>query len=315
MPPDDVFRQAELQAEPADFVLEQVAQRLDQLEAKSCRQAADVVVQLDRVGRAVGAGAAFDHVGIERALGQESGAVDLARLRRAKHSMNAWPMRRRFSCGSVTPASAARNRSLGLDDVQIGFEVAAELVRRLGLFVLAQQAVVDQDARELRGRWRWIEQRRDDGRIDAAREAADHAVLADPLADARDGSVGEIAAAARCRVQPADVVQESCAADRVAARRVRDFGMKLQAVERRSCFAGAWRHTGRCRSRSGAEVAGDRCRPDRRGSSRPDRACPRARRRRTVGVAPISISARPNSRFGRRLHVGRRAPGTPAALP
>ncbi len=25
--------------------------------------------------------------------------------------MNAWPMRRRFSCGSVTPASAARNRS------------------------------------------------------------------------------------------------------------------------------------------------------------------------------------------------------------
>ena len=71
MPPDDFFRQAELQAELADFVLEQIAQRLDQLEAELRRQAADVVVQLDRVGRAVGGGAAFDHVGIERALGQE----------------------------------------------------------------------------------------------------------------------------------------------------------------------------------------------------------------------------------------------------
>ena len=53
VPPDDFLGQAELQAELADFVLEQVAQRLDQLEAELRRQAADVVVQLDRVGRAV----------------------------------------------------------------------------------------------------------------------------------------------------------------------------------------------------------------------------------------------------------------------
>ena len=79
MPPDEVFRQAQLQAQPADFVLEQVAQRLDQLEAQLRRQAADVVVQLDRRGRAVGRRAAFDHVGIERALGQKLDALDLAR--------------------------------------------------------------------------------------------------------------------------------------------------------------------------------------------------------------------------------------------
>ena len=70
--PDDVFRQAELQAELADFVFEQVAERFDQLEAQLGRQAADVVVQLDRVGRAVGGGAAFDHVGVERALGEDT---------------------------------------------------------------------------------------------------------------------------------------------------------------------------------------------------------------------------------------------------
>ena len=82
MPPDDVFRQAELQAEPADFVFEQIAQRFDQFEAQLRRQAADVVVELDRVGRAVDGGAAFDDVGVERALGEELGALDLASLRR-----------------------------------------------------------------------------------------------------------------------------------------------------------------------------------------------------------------------------------------
>ena len=76
MPPDDLLRQAQLQAELAHFVLEQVAQRLDQLEAKFFGQAADVVVQLDGGGGAVGGGAAFDHVGIERALGEELGVVD-----------------------------------------------------------------------------------------------------------------------------------------------------------------------------------------------------------------------------------------------
>ena len=64
----------------ADLVLEQVAQRLDQLEAQVLGQAAHVVVQLDGGRRPVGRAAAFDHVGIERALGQEPGVVDPRRL-------------------------------------------------------------------------------------------------------------------------------------------------------------------------------------------------------------------------------------------
>ena len=44
VPPDERVGQAELQAEPADLVLEQVAERLDQLEAELLGQAADVVV-------------------------------------------------------------------------------------------------------------------------------------------------------------------------------------------------------------------------------------------------------------------------------
>ena len=125
MPPDEVFGQAQLHAQPAHFVLEQVAQRLDQLEAELLRQAADVVMQLDRRRRAVGRGAAFDHVGIERALGEELDVLESCLASSLKHSMNTWPMRRRFSCGSVTPASVAEEPRLAVDDVQVGLEVLA----------------------------------------------------------------------------------------------------------------------------------------------------------------------------------------------
>jgi hypothetical protein len=45
---DEHFGQAQLAAQFADFVLEQFAQRLDQLHVHAFGQAADVVVALDR---------------------------------------------------------------------------------------------------------------------------------------------------------------------------------------------------------------------------------------------------------------------------
>ena len=80
MPPDAFFGQAQLQTQPAHFVLEQILERLDQLEAEFRRQAADVVVRLDGGGWAVLRGAAFDHVGIERSLGQEANVLDVSGL-------------------------------------------------------------------------------------------------------------------------------------------------------------------------------------------------------------------------------------------
>ena len=60
----------------AHFVLEQLAQRLDQLEAHALGQAADVVVALDR-RRRPDHRHALDHVGIERALGEEVELADV----------------------------------------------------------------------------------------------------------------------------------------------------------------------------------------------------------------------------------------------
>ena len=85
MAADERLRQAELAAERAHLVLEQFAQRLDQLQPHALGQAADVVVALDRRRRAAGEGDALDHVGIERALREKldrpaAVAGDAARL-------------------------------------------------------------------------------------------------------------------------------------------------------------------------------------------------------------------------------------------
>ena len=66
--PHDLLGQPELLADRAHLVLEQVAQRLDELEVHVVGEAADVVVRLD-VG-VVGA-ARLDDVGIQRALHEE----------------------------------------------------------------------------------------------------------------------------------------------------------------------------------------------------------------------------------------------------
>ncbi len=81
MAADERVGQAELAAERAHLVLEQFAQRLDQLHVHALGQAADIVVRLDRDRRAAGERHALDHVGIERALRQEFRAADLLRLR------------------------------------------------------------------------------------------------------------------------------------------------------------------------------------------------------------------------------------------
>ena len=80
MAADEALGQAELAAQGADLVLEELAQRLDELQVHPLGEAADVVVALDRDRRAAGEADALDHVGIERALGEELRVADLLRV-------------------------------------------------------------------------------------------------------------------------------------------------------------------------------------------------------------------------------------------
>ena len=138
----------------------------------SAGQPADVVVRLDLRRDAVVRPAGLDHVRVERALHEEARTCPALRASSSKTRMNSSPTILRFSSGSATPASRERNRSLGLDVHERHLEVPAERLDDLLGLVLAQEAVVDEDARELVAD-RLVDEERRDGRVDAARERAE----------------------------------------------------------------------------------------------------------------------------------------------
>src|SRR5207249_11941431 len=76
----DPLGQAQLPPHLPHLVLEQLAQRLDELPWQVGAQAADVVVRLDRHRRSAPRRGGLDHVGIERSLDQEADVpADVAR--------------------------------------------------------------------------------------------------------------------------------------------------------------------------------------------------------------------------------------------
>ena len=134
----------------------------------------------------------------------------------------------RLASGSSTPARRSRKSGAGVDRDQGDVEVAAEQLHDLLGLARPQQAGVDEHAGELIGD-RLVQQQRGDRRIDPAREAADHAAVADLVADALNGRLperghGPVAAAA------GDMADE-VAKERLAVRGVHDLRMELHAVK------------------------------------------------------------------------------------
>ena len=85
----------------------------------------------------------------------------------------------RFCSGSSTPSSSSRKRSCACTCTSGTPEVLAERLDDLLRLVLAQQAVVDEDARELVAD-RLVHEQRGDGGVDAAGERAEHALARRP---------------------------------------------------------------------------------------------------------------------------------------
>ncbi len=113
-----------------------------------------------------------------------------------------------------------------MDDLDA--EVAREGLHHLLALVEAQQAVVDEHAGELVADG-LVQQRRDHGGIDAARQAEDHLIVADLRLDLGNGLldvVGHVPVAAAA----ADVAHEA-REDLAALERVRDLGVELHGVE------------------------------------------------------------------------------------
>ena len=139
--------------ERAHLVLEQFAQRLDQLHVHALGQAADIVVRLDRHRRAAGERHRFDHVGIERALREELDRAapvggDLCRL--ALERLDEQPADRlALGLGVGDAGERAEEGAAGLDMDERDVEMVAEQPHDFLALARAHQAVIDEHAGEL----------------------------------------------------------------------------------------------------------------------------------------------------------------------
>jgi hypothetical protein len=223
---DHVVRQAERQAELAHLVLEQLAQRLEQLQAERLGQAADVVVALDRL-RLLGLGAArLDDVGIDRALGQPLRLLQLAGGA-GEHldELAADDLALLLRIGDA--GELAEELLAGVDGDHLRVQPVGEHLHHHAGLVEAQQPVVDEDAGQPVADGA-VDQRRGDARVDAAREAEDHLVAADLVADPRHRLVDVVA---HHPVGPGTADVEDEALEQLATlHRVGDLGMELHAV-------------------------------------------------------------------------------------
>lgn len=229
---DDLVRQAELLADHPDLVLEQLAQRLDELELQVLGEAAHVVVGLDV--RGAGAAAGLDHVRVERALDQERDVLALGclgddlRLGLLEDADELAPDDLPLLLGVRDALERGEEALLGVHDLELhagrGDEVLLDL---LGL-ALAHQTVVDVHTGELRADG-LLHEGRGDRRVHSAGQTADRALGTDLLADQGDLLVDDVAGGPG-RGETRAAVQEVLQ-DLLAVRGVHDLGVVLDAVE------------------------------------------------------------------------------------
>ena len=174
--PHDLLGQAELLADRAHLVLEQVAQRLDELEVHVVGEAADVVVRLDH---RVVAAARLDDVGVERALHEEPRVVDRSRATSSNTRMNVSPMILRLRSGLDDVVERVEEPVGRLHVHEVDVELAPERLLHLLGFAEPQQPGVDEHARELVADG-LVHERGGDRGVDAARQPADHALACRP---------------------------------------------------------------------------------------------------------------------------------------
>ena len=244
--PHHLLGQAQLLADAADLVLEQRAQRLDELEVHLLGQAADVVVRLD-LRRDARLAARLDHVRVERPLDEERRPPEPSRLL-LEHPDELLPHAAPLLLGVGDALEPGQEPLLGVDVDERARGSACESLDDLRGLVLAQEPMVDEDAGELVAD-SLVDEQCGDRRVDAARERAEHALAADLRADPLDLLLDHRGRRPRRR-HPGGAVEEVLE-HLLAVRRMHDLGVELHPVET------ALRRLERCDGR-GRRLGGDR---------------------------------------------------------
>ena len=182
---DEAFGHAELVTYAAHLVLEEPLERLAQLQVHLLGQSAYVVVALDDHARNA---EALYAVGVYRALGEPFGVSYLLCLG-VEHFYEVAAYYLALLLWVAHSFQVLEELVAGVyaDDVEAEALVCVHYLLEL---VLAQHAVVDEDARKI-GTYGAVEQRGAHGRVDAAAEAEDHAVVAELLFQLFHGSFYE----------------------------------------------------------------------------------------------------------------------------
>ena len=139
------------------------------------------MVCLDRGGWSIGVGSRFDHVGVQRSLGQELRIRDrLGFLAKHLDEHPADDFSFLLWVGHV--GEFIQELALSVGDMQVGLEMVGESFLDLTRLAGAQQAIVDEDTRELVTDGP-REQCGDDGGIHSTGETADDSLGTDPGPD------------------------------------------------------------------------------------------------------------------------------------
>src|SRR5829696_5598775 len=168
LPPDEPFGHPELRRNDAYLVLEEVPQRLDEVEVHNLGEAAHVVVTLYPGG--VARPALYD-VGVERALHKESGVLEFVRLLlEGADELLTDDLALRLGVRDVSELVQETSRRVYVDERHV--RVLAERLDDLLGLIVSQETVGDEDARQIVADGPVDEHRRR-RRIDPAGEPAD----------------------------------------------------------------------------------------------------------------------------------------------
>ena len=199
-------RQAELDAEAAHFVLEQLAQRLDQAELHVSGRPPTLWWLLMTCALPVLLPADSITSGIDRALRQPLRIGELVRL--LVEDLDEQVADDLALGFRIADAFERVEIAIGgVDADHLDAHVLGEHRHHLVAFVPAQQAGVDEHAGQLVAD-RLVQQRRDDRGIHAARQAEDHFVRTDLRAHARDLVLDDVGGGPQ-RAAAADVDDEA----------------------------------------------------------------------------------------------------------
>src|SRR5579862_4375663 len=146
----DVFRHLEVSANAADLIFEEVPQRLDELKLHRFGQSADVVVALDSLRRAFH-GRRLDDVRVERAPHQPVDSTGLLRdavslIVEDADELVADDLALRLRIGNTS--KPRKEPPAGVDSDEIQPELFPQVLLNFEELVLAQNAIVDENAGE-----------------------------------------------------------------------------------------------------------------------------------------------------------------------